>query len=63
MKDKIDLALADDIAIPIEAHASRHELVAGEKFSVEVVVAGSTSGRPQNGHSAHRASSCRTAGG
>lgn len=41
VKDKIDLALADDIAIPIEAHASRHELVAGEKFSVEVVAAGS----------------------
>ncbi len=41
VKDKIDLALADDIAIPIEAHASRHELAAGEKFSVDVVTAGS----------------------
>jgi len=41
VKDKIDLALAVDIAIPIEAHASHHELVAGEKFSVDVGTAGS----------------------
>jgi LmbE family N-acetylglucosaminyl deacetylase len=40
VKDQIDLALADDIAIPFEARASRHELVAGESFSVEVVVSG-----------------------
>ncbi len=40
VKSRIDLALADDIAIPFEARASRHELVAGEKFSVDVVVSG-----------------------
>jgi LmbE family N-acetylglucosaminyl deacetylase len=40
VKDQIDLALADDIAIPFEARASRHELVAGENFSVDVVVSG-----------------------
>jgi len=37
---RIDLALADDVAIPVDAQASRHELVAGENFSVEVSVAG-----------------------
>ena len=40
VKDRINLALADDIAIPFEARASRHELVAGENFSVDVVVSG-----------------------
>ncbi|MGA7915547.1 MAG: PIG-L family deacetylase [Candidatus Acidiferrales bacterium] len=40
VKNRIDLALADDIAIPFEARASRHELVAGENFSVDVVVSG-----------------------
>jgi LmbE family N-acetylglucosaminyl deacetylase len=40
VKDQIDLALADDIAIPFEARASRHELVAGENFSVDVVISG-----------------------
>jgi LmbE family N-acetylglucosaminyl deacetylase len=40
VKDQIDLALAYDIAIPFEARASRHELVAGENFSVDVVVSG-----------------------
>ena len=40
VKDQIDFALADDIAIPFEARASRHELVAGENFSVDVVVSG-----------------------
>jgi LmbE family N-acetylglucosaminyl deacetylase len=39
-KDQIDLALADDIAIPFEVRASRHELVAGENFSVDVVISG-----------------------
>jgi LmbE family N-acetylglucosaminyl deacetylase len=39
-KDQIDLALADDIAIPFEARASRHELVAGENFSVDAVISG-----------------------
>ena len=37
---RINLALADDVAIPLAAQASRHELVAGENFSVEVSVAG-----------------------
>jgi LmbE family N-acetylglucosaminyl deacetylase len=37
---KIDQALADDIAIPIEVQADRHELVAGEGFAVEVTIAG-----------------------
>jgi len=37
---KIDLALADDIAIPIETQADRHELVAGENFAVDVTIAG-----------------------
>jgi LmbE family N-acetylglucosaminyl deacetylase len=40
VSEKIDRALADDIAIPIETQADRHELVAGENFSVEVTVAG-----------------------
>jgi LmbE family N-acetylglucosaminyl deacetylase len=40
VKNRIDLALADDIAIPFEARASRHELVAGENFSVDVIVSG-----------------------
>jgi LmbE family N-acetylglucosaminyl deacetylase len=37
---RINLALADDVAIPLDAQASRHELVAGETFSVEVSIAG-----------------------
>ena len=40
MRKRIDLALADDVAIPLDAQASRHELVAGENFSVDVSVAG-----------------------
>jgi LmbE family N-acetylglucosaminyl deacetylase len=40
VRKRIDLALADDVAIPLNAQASRHELVAGENFSVEVSVAG-----------------------
>src|ERR1700722_8349162 len=40
VRERIDLALADDVAIPLDAQASRHELVAGENFSVEVSVAG-----------------------
>ncbi len=40
VKNRIDLALADDIAIPFEARANRHEVVAGESFSVDVVVSG-----------------------
>ena len=37
---RINLALADDVAIPLNAQASRHELVAGETFSVDVSIAG-----------------------
>jgi LmbE family N-acetylglucosaminyl deacetylase len=37
---RINLALADDVAIPLNAQASRHELVAGETFSVDVSVGG-----------------------
>jgi LmbE family N-acetylglucosaminyl deacetylase len=40
LNEKIDLALTDDIAIPIETQADRHEIVAGEHFSVEVTIAG-----------------------
>ncbi len=40
MRKRIDLALADDVAIPLDAQASRHELVAGENFSVDVSIAG-----------------------
>ncbi len=40
VRKRIDLALSDDVAIPLNAQASRHELVAGETFSVEVSVAG-----------------------
>ena len=40
VRRRIDLALADDVAIPVMAQASRHELVAGEDFSVDVSIAG-----------------------
>jgi len=40
VRKRIDLALADVVAIPLDAQASRHELVAGENFSVEVSIAG-----------------------
>jgi len=33
---RIDAALADDIALPVDTQASRHELVAGEDFKVDV---------------------------
>ena len=33
--EKIDLALHDDIALPMIVEADRHELVAGEEFSVD----------------------------
>jgi len=36
VKQRIDRALADDIALPIDTQADRHELVAGENFSVDV---------------------------
>jgi LmbE family N-acetylglucosaminyl deacetylase len=37
---KIDRALADDLAIPVDTQADRHELVAGENFTVEVTIGG-----------------------
>lgn len=40
IKDRIDRALVEDIALPVEIQADRHELVAGEDFSVGVNVAG-----------------------
>jgi LmbE family N-acetylglucosaminyl deacetylase len=40
VRERIDRALADDIAIPIETNADRHELVAGENFSVDVEISG-----------------------
>jgi LmbE family N-acetylglucosaminyl deacetylase len=36
MRAKIDAALADDVALPVDVQADRHELVAGENFSVNV---------------------------
>src|SRR5271154_164140 len=36
VRDRINLALAEDVALPIVTQADRHELVAGESFSVEV---------------------------
>jgi hypothetical protein len=35
-REKISAALAEDIALPIDVQADRHELVAGESFSVNV---------------------------
>jgi len=35
-REKIDLALNEDIALPMIVEADRHELVAGESFSVDV---------------------------
>ena len=35
VRDRIDLALTEDVALPIVTQAERHELVAGETFSVE----------------------------
>jgi len=40
VSERIDRALADDVAIPIEAQATRHELVASETFSVDVMFSG-----------------------
>ena len=37
---KIDRALVDDLAIPIDTQADRHELVAGENFTVDVTIGG-----------------------
>src|SRR4029077_15026415 len=35
VRDRIDLALTEVVALPIKTQAERHELVAGETFSVE----------------------------
>jgi LmbE family N-acetylglucosaminyl deacetylase len=37
---RIDNALADDVALPVRTQADRHELVAGENFTVDVSFAG-----------------------
>jgi LmbE family N-acetylglucosaminyl deacetylase len=36
IKERIDGALVDDVALPVDTQASRHELVAGETFTVDV---------------------------
>jgi LmbE family N-acetylglucosaminyl deacetylase len=36
VRDRIDAALVKDIALPIDTQADRHELVAGESFTVSV---------------------------
>ncbi|HVB87287.1 MAG TPA: PIG-L family deacetylase [Candidatus Dormibacteraeota bacterium] len=36
VQDRINTALIDDLALPIDAQADRHELVAGESFTVNV---------------------------
>ena len=40
VRGRIDGALAEDIALPLVTQADRHELVAGEKFTVEVISQG-----------------------
>jgi hypothetical protein len=40
LRERIDRALASDVAVPLGTQADRHELVAGEKFSVDVIFAG-----------------------
>jgi LmbE family N-acetylglucosaminyl deacetylase len=36
IQKRIDAALDDDVALPVDTQASRHELVAGESFTVDV---------------------------
>jgi len=36
VRERIDAALSDDISLPVDRQADRHELVAGENFSVNV---------------------------
>lgn len=36
VRERIDLALTDDVALPVQANADRHEIVAGEDFSATV---------------------------
>jgi len=40
VRERIDDALADDVALPVRTQADRHELVAGESFAVDVFFAG-----------------------
>jgi LmbE family N-acetylglucosaminyl deacetylase len=40
VRDRIDRALASDVALPLGTQADRHELVAGEKLSVDVILGG-----------------------
>lgn len=40
VRRRIDAALAEDIALPFEGQADKHELVAGEHFTVEPLFAG-----------------------
>ncbi len=40
LRERIDRALAADVALPLGTQADRHELVAGENFSVDVILAG-----------------------
>jgi len=43
VREKIDLALNEDVALPLIVEADRHELVAGEKFEVEATLLGKPS--------------------
>ncbi len=36
VKERIDQALAEDVALPVDTQADKHELVAGESFTVRV---------------------------
>lgn len=40
VREKIDAALEDDVALPVELQAERHEIVAGESFAVDVIFPG-----------------------
>jgi LmbE family N-acetylglucosaminyl deacetylase len=40
VRERIDRALASDVALPLGTQADRHELVAGEKFSVDLILGG-----------------------
>jgi len=40
LRERIDRALASDVALSLGTQADRHELVAGEKFSVDVILGG-----------------------
>ena len=44
-REKIDLALNEDIALPMIVEADRHELVAGKRFSVDVSFLGNRPAR------------------